>query len=68
MPENFDGTFYPEGLETVPKQYAIVQSNHYMVQHSDYLISYCHGVGNSRNVLEYAQKLEKRGSIKITLL
>ncbi len=67
-PKNFDGTFYPEGLEVVPKHYAIVQANRYMIQHSDYLIAYAPGVGNSRNFVKYAQQREKKGLIKITLL
>lgn len=67
-PEGFDGTFYPEGLETVPLRYAIVQANKYMVQHSNYLITYCHHVGNTRNIVEYAQRREKKGLIKVTLL
>ena len=66
-PEGFDGTFYPEGLEKVPMRYAIVQANRYMVQNSDYLISYP-GVGNSRKIVEYAQGREKKGLIKVTLL
>lgn len=67
-PENFDGTFYPEGLESVPKHYAIVQANRYMIQHSDYLIAYAHSVGNSQNFVKYAKQREKKGLIKITLL
>lgn len=66
-PEGFDGTFYPYGLELVPKRYAIVQANRYMIQHSDYLIAYA-GLGNSRNFVEYAQRREKKGLIKVTLL
>ena len=65
--EGFDGTFYPEGLEKVPMRYAIVQANRYMVQNSNYLISYP-GVGNSRKIVEYAQGREKKGLIKVTLL
>ena len=67
-PQDFDGTLYPEGLENVPKRYAIVQANRYMVQRSDYLISYCKHIGNTRNIVEYAQRLEKKGLIKVTLL
>lgn len=67
-PEGFNGTFYPEGLEFVPKRYAIVHANRYMIQHSDYLIAYAHGVGNSRKIVEYAQGREKKGLIKVTLL
>lgn len=68
VPIDFDGTFFPEGLERVPLRYAIVQANRYMVQHSDFLISYCHHIGNTRNIVEYAQRREKKGLIKVTLL
>ena len=68
IPEGFNGSFYPEGLETVPMRYAIVQANRYMVQNSDYLITYCHHIGNTRNIVEYAQRREKKGLIKVTLL
>ena len=67
-PAGFNGTFYPEGLEAVPLRYAIVQANRYMVQHCDYLITYCHHIGNTRNIVEYAQRREKKGLIKVTLL
>ena len=30
VPVNFDGSFYPEGLEKVPFRYAIVQANKYI--------------------------------------
>lgn len=65
IPEGFNGSFYPEGLETVPMRYAIVQANRYMINKSDYLIAYCHHIGNTRNFVEYARR---RGLIKITLL
>ena len=68
IPMDFDGTFFPEGLEKVPLRYAIVQANRYMVQNSDYLITYCHHIGNTRNIVEYAQRREKKGLIKVTLL
>lgn len=68
IPKGFNGTFYPEGLEKVPLRYAIVQANKYMVQNSDYLITYCHHIGNTRNIVEYAKRREKKGLIKVTLL
>lgn len=56
-PYGFDGTYYPEGLEKVPRRYAIVRANEIMVKQSDWLISYVrHGASNSRRILEYAQK------------
>lgn len=67
-PEGFDGTIYPDGMEKVPLRLAIPQANKYMVQNSDYLITYCHHIGNTRNIVEYAQKREKKGLIKVTVL
>ena len=67
-PDGFNGTLYPEGMEKVPYRLAIPQANKYMVQNSDYLIAYCHHIGNTRNIVEYAQKREKKGLIKVTLL
>ena len=68
-PPGFDGTFYPPGMETVPKRAAIVRANRYMVEHSDYLIAYArHSVGNSWDLVEYAQKQERQGKILITIL
>jgi len=56
-PYGFDGTYYPEGLEKVPRRYAIVKANEIMAKQSDWLISYVrHGASNSRRILEYAQK------------
>ena len=67
-PPGFDGTFYPPGMETVPKRAAIIRANRYMAEHSDYLIAYVwHSVSNARDLLEYARKLEKKEQIKITL-
>ena len=66
-PEGFNGTLYPDGLEKVPYRLAIVQANRHMVKTSNYLIAYP-GIGNSRNLVEFAQSREKRGLIKVTLL
>lgn len=67
-PEGFDGTYYPEGMERVPKKLAIIRANHYVVDHSDYLIAYIHGVGRSKSLAEYARRREKRGSIHVEML
>ena len=64
----FDGTFYPPGMETVPKRAAIVRANRYMVEHSEDLIAYVWHSGNVRDLVEYARKREKQGRIRITLL
>ena len=39
-PDGFDSTFYPPGMESVPRKIAIVRANRYVVDHVDYLISY----------------------------
>lgn len=66
IPYGYDGTYYPEGLEKVPKQYAIVRANKILVDTSDWLVCYVrHGASNSRNLLEYAERREKKGLIRI---
>lgn len=68
-PPGFDGTFYPPGMETVPKRVAIIRANRYMVEHNDYLIAYAwHPASNAQDLVEYAQRREKQGRMKITLL
>jgi len=68
-PPGFDGTFYPPGMETVPKRAAIVRANRYMVEHSDYLIAYvCHPASNARDLVKYAQRREKQGKISVIIL
>ena len=65
-PDGFDGTYYPDGLENTPKRYAIVRTNQIMVNTCDWLVCYVrHGVSNSRNLLEYAQRREAKGLIQI---
>ncbi len=66
VPEGFDHTFYPPGMETVPKRAAIIQANRYMIRHSDYLICYDRGqIGNTRILAEEARRKERGGLIKV---
>ena len=66
-PPGYDGTYYPEGLEKTPRPFAIVKANQHMVDNCDWLVCYVrHGASNSRNLLEYAQRREKKGLVKIT--
>ena len=68
-PEGYDGTYHPEGLENVPRRYAIVRANKIMVDTSDWLVCYVrHGASNSGKLLEYAQRRERKGLIRITNL
>ena len=65
-PYGFDGTYYPEGLEQVPKRYAIVRANRIMIDMSDWLVAYVrYGASNSRKLLEYAEHRRKKGLIQI---
>ena len=53
----------------MPKRAAIIRANRYMVEHSEYLIAYVkHSVSNARELVEYAQKWEKRGMIQVAIL
>ena len=66
-PDGFDSTFYPPGMESVPRKIAIVRANRYVVDHVDYLIAYAwHPASNARELLEYAKRREKRDLISIT--
>ena len=65
-PPGYDGTYYPEGLEKTPRPFAIVKANQLMVNSCEWLVCYVrHGASNSRNLLEYAQRREKKGLIQI---
>ena len=65
-PEGFDGTYYPDGMETVPKQFAIVRANQAMLKESTHLIANVrHSFGGAARLLEYAQKRETKGLVQI---
>ena len=69
LPQGFDNTFYPPGMENVPRRSAIVRANRYIVDHVDYLIAYVwHPASNARDLMEYAQKRERRNLISVTVL
>lgn len=40
LPAGFDASFYPPGMEKVPRRLAIVRANEYMARHCDVLICY----------------------------
>lgn len=69
LPLGFDSSFYPPGMERVPRRFAIVRANQYMVDHVDYLIAYAwHPSGSARKILEYAQKREQQNRVQVTLI
>ena len=66
---DYDRTFYPEGLETVPKTYAIVRANEYMIKNVDFLICYDTGrIGKTRDFVAFARRREKKCLIHVTNL
>lgn len=52
----FDDSYYPL-LENVPRRFAILRANQYMIKHCDSIICYASGIGNSRDLLEKAERL-----------
>lgn len=64
LTEGFDNSYYPP-LENVPRQYAIVRANKYMVNTADSIICYVNHIGNTRNLLEYARRRQKEEWIAI---
>ena len=63
-PEGFDGTFYPP-LEKVPRRYAIVKANRYMIETCDRVLCYVNHIGNTRTLLEYARRRAKKGELSV---
>lgn len=67
--DGFDTTFYPPGMEQIPRRYAIVRANRYMVEHVDYLIAYvCRPASNAAELAAYARRLEQKGRLTVTIL
>lgn len=66
-PDGFDGTFYPPGMESVPRKGAIIRANRYVADHVDYIIAYAwHPASNARELVEYAERRKKNDSLFIT--
>ena len=64
LPPGFDSSFYPP-LENVPRQYAIVRANKYMIDTADSIICYAKYVGNSKKLLAYTTQRHKKNNIII---
>ena len=64
LSDGFDGSYYPP-LEGVPRQYAIVRANKFMIGCADSVICYVKHLGNTRKLLECAQKRQKKEGIPI---
>lgn len=65
LPEGFDDYIYPEGLEFVPKRFAITKANQFIINQVDHLIFYdYHRTGNTRKLIDYAENRVKRGALR----
>ena len=65
-PSGFDGTYYPPGLENVPRRCTIVRANQFVIKNVAYLICYDKGyVGNTRELVTIARHREMVGLIHI---
>ena len=54
-----EDTIYPEGLETVPRRFAISKRNDWMIQQSDYAVCYVHKI--TGGAAKFREKAEKKG-------
>ena len=53
-------TIYPEGIEIVPKRFAIDFRNRWMIDKSDYVVTYIrHNFGGAANATKYANNKGK---------
>ena len=58
--DNLTDTIYPEGLETVPKRFAISWRNKWMIQQADIIVTYVtHNFGGAAQFKEMAERLNK---------
>ena len=55
----YDRIIFPD-LENVPKKYAVIRRNYWMVKKADFIVAYVkHSWGGAAKALEYAKKLKK---------
>lgn len=58
--DNLTDTIYPEGLETVPKRFAISWRNKWMIQQADIIVTYVtHSFGGAVQFKELAERQNK---------
>ena len=63
--DDYTNTIYPEGIETVPKRFAISYRNKWMVEQSDIVVTYVtHTYGGAAQFKELA---ERQGKMVIEL-
>ena len=58
--DDYSNTVYPEGIEAVPKRFAIDYRNKWMVQQSDFVVAYVHrSIGGAAKFTEMAKRRGK---------
>lgn len=69
VPEGFNGSYYPERMESAPRRVAIVKANRYVLENVEYLIAYVtHRFGNVWNLIDYAENRRRNNSLEICIL
>ena len=56
----YDGSFYPDGMEDVPKKFAIVKANRHMLERADSIICFVNHPGNTAALLGEAQRRSEK--------
>ena len=63
--KDYTNTIYPGGLESTPPKYAICKRNIWMIDRSDYVVSYVeHSIGGAA---QFKKLAEKKGKVIINL-
>ena len=62
---NFSDTMLPEGIEAVPKRFAISWRNKWMIRHSDFVVTYI--VRSWGGAAQFAEAAEKQGKTILRL-
>ena len=61
-----EDTLFPDGLETVPKRFAISRRNDWMIQQSGFEVCYVHKI--TGGAVKFREKAEKKGLQVINIL
>lgn len=60
-PQDYSDTIFPEGIETVPKRFAISWRNRWMLKQADYVVTYVtHSWGGAARFAEMAKRQHKK--------
>ena len=65
-PTDYSDTILPEGIETAPKRFAITYRNKWMIEQSDFVVTYVvHGSGSG--AAQFKKLAERKGKTVIEL-